>query len=83
MDFEGNIRFCVWINFDTEKISGEFSKKDFIEAIDYYIMQNERETISPIMNLRDKTTGEKLYSWGEAFKKAQQKLFAQYYGNKN
>jgi len=81
LDDEGKVRFCVWINFDNEKISGAFTKEDFLKAIEEYIMQNERETIKPILNRKNKQTGEKLFTYGQAYKMAEEQLFNDYYGN--
>ncbi len=73
--------FYCYANFDIGKVQGEFSKKDFIEAISVYVSQNEKALISPLLNSKDRK-GNKIYSsYEQAYNTVEKDLFNKFYGN--
>lgn len=75
-------RFFLYINFDNNKITGVFNKKEFDRAIFEYIAENESETIAPLLRRKDPKTGKKMLTYHEAFTMCQNDLIKEYYGNK-
>lgn len=77
---EGDIRFYCYVDFDRDKIMGNFSKKDFLAAITEYIQENENETINKWLKKKDRT-GRVIYNYTQALEKVENDLFEKYYGN--
>lgn len=57
----GNKRFFCYLNKDTGKIRGQFSKSEFIQAVALYLSSNYNQVLKPLLDKRDIYTGEKLY----------------------
>jgi hypothetical protein len=49
----GNNRFFVTYNCDDEKVYGNYSKPQIMEAIDDYLSLNYNKKIKPLLNMRD------------------------------
>lgn len=77
----GDVRFSCYLNLDKLKISGAFTQEEFYAAIDEYIRNNNKKIVNPMMEYRD-TDGNKMYSYAEAVKEVRNRLFSEYYGNK-
>ena len=58
---EGNRRFFCYLNKDTGKIKGKFSKQDFLKAIELYLSSNYNRVLKPLLEKRHIYTGEKIY----------------------
>ena len=71
----------VYVNFDTNKISGNFKKSHFYEACMDYINDNERDTIKPLLNRKD-TKGKSVYNYEQAVEICLNDMFKEFYGNK-
>ena len=74
------VYFCVYINFDTDKIQGQFTKEMFSAAAHEYINQNERATIGVYLKKKD-LKGKFLYNYETAYKQVQADLMDEFYGN--
>ena len=72
----------VYVNFDKMKLSGNFTKDLFYEAIEDYINLNEKTTINPYLNRKDRK-GKKIYSYEKAINACIDDFYKQYYGNKD
>ena len=76
-----DIRFYCYVNFDTDKISGKFSKAEFMDTLTEYIQENERDTITKLLNKKDRE-GRPIYkSYRSALEKCEKDLYDLYYGN--
>lgn len=73
--------FCVFVDFDRDKIFGEFTKKEFTKALEAYVMENENDTVGRLLKLKDRDTGKSLYNYKTAFDKTEADLFEKYWGN--
>lgn len=58
---KGDIRFHLHVDFDLEKIFGDFTMDEFEVAVDKYIGLNYSKIAQPLLNERDRT-GKKLYT---------------------
>lgn len=75
------IFFSVYVNFDTDKIFGEFDKSMFADAVHKYINENKKTTINLYLDERDEY-GNKLYkNYHEAYLQVQKDFMTEYYGN--
>lgn len=73
--------FYCYIDTELIKISGQFSRQDFKDAILEYILKNPNETVKPMLNYRDRK-GNKIYKdWETAINGLQQTYFNEFYGN--
>jgi hypothetical protein len=80
--YNGDQRFFVFFDKDDGKIRGNFSKKEFMEAIDEYLEENYNKVITPLLNKMDLTTGKKKYNEPKlAIETVRQRMFSDYYGN--
>lgn len=70
----------VYINFDKSRISGNFTKEHFIQAVDDYIMENETSTIRKYLAKKNKD-GSLKYNYKQALYQCENDLYLQYYGN--
>lgn len=70
----------VYVDFDSNKIKGSFSKQHFDKAIEDYIYNYEKLTIKPLLNRKD-DSGKQLYTYKQAMELAKRNLYIQYYGN--
>jgi hypothetical protein len=73
--------FWVYVNYDTNKITGRFTREEFEVALEDYMTANENEVLGLLLKKKDTTTGRCLYDWTEAFKIKKDELFQMYYGN--
>ena len=78
----GDIRFYCYVDFDENKIKGNFDRANFAEAIAQYISEDESNTIRPILRQRDRSTGKLKYNYAEAFAICESQFISDYYGNK-
>jgi hypothetical protein len=69
--------FYVYVDFDRSQINGSFSGGEFREVITEFIQENEKQTIQPLMNLKDRT-GKRIYPYGEALTKVENDIFDRY-----
>ena len=60
-------------------MSGEFNKKQFYEACYNFIMQHEKNTISPYLKMKNIKDGSQKYTYEEAFKECVKKYFYTFY----
>lgn len=75
-------KFFVYINFDKDIITGNFSKEEFENAAYDYIYENEAYTITPLLKKRDRKSGKLSYNYTTAVDKCIQDLILKHYGNK-
>jgi hypothetical protein len=73
--------FC-YANFDINGIQGDFSMEEFKQAVTDYILENESDTIKPMLNKKDRT-GVKIYSYEQALSTLEEDLVHEYYANAN
>ena len=73
-------RFYVIIDFDNQKVSGIFTKKEFEDACVQYLQEESNMELNPLIKFRDAKTGKALYTFQTAL---QQRLkeYMRYYGN--
>lgn len=57
----GETRFCCFLNKDTGKIRGRFTKTDFRNAVEDYLSMNYQRVLKPLLDKREIYTGERLY----------------------
>lgn len=57
----GNRRFYAYLNKDTGKIQGLFTKKQFQFAVYRYLEDNYNQVVKKLLNKKDLMTGEKIY----------------------
>ncbi len=50
---EPNARFFLYVNFDTEKITGEFNRREAERAVREYLWVNESNVIKPMLRMRN------------------------------
>lgn len=79
---DGDPRFSCYLNLDNLKISGKFTKEQFLAAIDDFIRENYHRMVKPLLEYRD-DNGNKMYTHAEAVKMIRERLFKEYYGNPN
>lgn len=72
--------FYCYVDMDSTKIRGAFTRADFEEAILKYIGQNKKDAMDDILNEID-VKGNKVYTFEEAFAVKKQELMRLYYGN--
>lgn len=58
---QGDNRFHCYLDKDANKIKGNFSKTDFIKAIEAYLSSNYNKVLKPLLDERDIYTGAKKY----------------------
>lgn len=76
----GNTRFCCYLNLDTLKISGDFSKLQFEEAILWLINSDRNRLLKPMLRYRN-AQGEIVYNEATAMKELTNRMMNDYYGN--
>jgi ribosomal protein L30/L7E len=69
--------FFVYIDFDRNKILGNFGRNEFQEIITDFIQDNEKSLLNPTLNKKDRQ-GNKLFNYTEALVKTEQDLFDRY-----
>ncbi len=74
-------RFFMYVDFDNQKLFGNFSKKEFDEAVSMYLQEEEADEIRPMLKLRDTKTGVTKYNFQTAIKEKMIE-FNMLYGNK-
>lgn len=57
----GNRRFFCYLNKDTGKIKGQFTKTEFLQAVEAYLSSNYNRILKPILEKRHIYSGERLY----------------------
>lgn len=57
----GETHFFCFLNKDTGKIRGRFTKADFMDAIEAYLSSNYQRILKPLLDKRDVYSGELLY----------------------
>ena len=70
----------VYYNHLIGKVSGKFTEKQFDDAIDEYITQNEKTELYPFINKKD-SKGNKIYTYETALKACRKNLKNEYCGN--
>lgn len=76
----GNQRFKLYIYRVIKKIKGKYSPRMLSEAIQEYLSENMR-ILKPIIEKRNATTGQKMYTYEQAMSMKTVELFRKYYGN--
>jgi hypothetical protein len=80
--YQGNKRFFAYLDKDTGKIKGAFSKKQFQYAIYKYLEDNYNKVVKPMMNKKDLMTGKPIYTDHKSLAKMLIKEYTEnYYGN--
>jgi hypothetical protein len=80
--FGGNERFYCYFDKDKGKIKGNFTKKEFMEAVDKYLSENYKRVVSPEINRINLLTGKRMYSdHKQAVESIRSKFLKDYYGN--
>ena len=75
--YNGNERFFLFVDIDSEKILGDFDKKLLNEAIDDYIEKYYRKIISPMLKQRD-LKGKVKYNQESAVKFVRDRIIKNY-----
>lgn len=57
----GETRFCCYLNKDTGKIKGRFTRADFRASVEDYLASNYQRILRPLLDKRDIYSGERLY----------------------
>ncbi|ASS50163.1 MAG: hypothetical protein A3D31_11385 [Candidatus Fluviicola riflensis] len=57
----GETHFCCFLNKDTGKIKGRFTKPEFYKAVEDYLASNYQRILKPLLDKRNVYTGEKMY----------------------
>lgn len=78
---DGDIRFFVYVRLDDGKISGRFTKYDFMEILTDFIQENENLTIKPFLK-RKTRDGKPMYNYAQALEECEKTFLEEYYGNK-
>jgi hypothetical protein len=74
-------RIYIWVNYDTQRLSGAFTEQDMRDGIFRYMSENKSTTINLERDKIDRT-GAKIYKTeGEAICALEDRLFRVYYGN--
>lgn len=80
--YKGNKRFYAYLNKDTGKIQGSFSKKQFQYSIYQYLQDNYNRVVKPMLNKKDLFTGKPIYTDHKHLAKMLIKEYTdKYYGN--
>ena len=58
---QGDRRFFCFLNKDSGKIRGRFTKSEFLKAIAAYLSSNYNRILKPLLDKRDIYSGEKIY----------------------
>lgn len=56
-EYDANIRYYLYCNFDTERIVGKFTLREVERAVKEYIWTNENHTIKPMLRMRNEKGG--------------------------
>lgn len=75
--FAGNERVYLTFDCDHEKIHGNFSNKQIVEAIDEYIALNHRNKIAPLLK-KVNSKGKKIHTNASAYTFARSELMKMY-----
>lgn len=82
-NWENNyVRIFLHINFDTYKITGNYTQKEFVDACSQYLQEEQKHEIKPLLEYKDIKTGKKLYDFQSAFTLRLKELYQKFYGNK-
>jgi hypothetical protein len=76
----GDIRFYCYVDFDHDRILGNFGQDEFVSSVTEYIQDNENDTIGRYLRKKDRQ-GNKIYNYTEALEHAEKDIFEKYYGN--
>lgn len=76
---KGNKRFYVFVDNDEAKVTGDYTKEQFMDAITMYIKQNP-SVLRYLMQEED-DHGKRIYKKPEAIEIMKKQLFEEYYGN--
>ena len=74
---EGDRHFYLHVDFDSEKINGDFTKEEFEKAVEEYISLHYNRLVAPIMNRRDRS-GNRVTSPEVVYDGIKEKLTKQY-----
>lgn len=77
---EGNKRYFLHIHRLDNKIRGDYTKQDLLEAIEEYLSINFSKVVTPFANRRN-MKGEKIRTVEQAMKILRNRLYLDYYGN--
>jgi len=75
--YNGNNRFFLFVDVDSEKILGDFDKQLLNQAIDDYIEKYYRKIISPMLQQRD-LKGKKKYTQASAVQYVKDRIIKNY-----
>lgn len=79
---KGDIRFNVFVDLDSDKIHGDFTKEMFVEAINSYIIINNRSLMRDKKNIFDEKKKKFMErDVSEIFLELRRELYMQYNGN--
>lgn len=73
-------RFYLYVDFDKQKIYGNFSRQEFENALAMYFQEEKRNEIDPLLKLLDLKTGKPLFNFQTAIKEKMVE-YSMIYGN--
>lgn len=76
--YKTDIHWNCWVDFDSDIIHGDYTLAEFKEAITVFVSGNERTTLLPILNRKDRE-GNKIYNYKQALEIIEQELIDRYY----
>jgi len=79
----GNMEYksaYVYVSLDKNRLSGNFRKEHFFEAVQDFINDNEKTTINPILNRKNKK-GKKIFTYEQALNECIDTFYKDFYGN--
>lgn len=75
--------FHCTVDVEHGKIKGPFTKQDFRKAAHKYIAMNKKKALAEYLEDFDPKSGEKLYTFQQAYEMKMNKIMETYYGNEN
>jgi|GEM_PF-1474964 len=73
-------RFYLYVDFDNQKIYGNFSRQEFENAVSMFLLEEEASEIKPLLKLKDIKTGKPLFNFQTAIKEKMVE-YSMIYGN--
>ena len=80
--FNKYCRFFLWVNYDSQTISGKFTKDEMIDGVFRYISENSQDVLTPELNRINRDGKRANKTPKEAIDFLENKLVDLYWGNK-
>lgn len=77
--YKNNMRYHLYIDIDDEKIRGKISKEMIDDAINIFIEENYKKTITPLLQQYDTISNKKKYTAATAYDKVKQDILTKYF----